>query len=463
MKNLSTVLLLSLLGSTLVVAASPGHSRDRLNERIYGRMERWFPINQGQSAESPQAFFSAFTASGAGTFGPCSSTPPTATNGAPILTTRATAGNCLKQGLALTGLLEGDLVSVPADTARVMPNFEGVLGVLVENLVTNLLLYSEQFENGAWVPYSDGSALFPVITPNVVNGLDGTLSADRMDLPATSAVQSSLIYQAVCVAGQNCSVGWFVRGVPGVSDSGTVDICAGNSGAVCAPCAFVSGSWSYCKRTGLAGSVGSVFIGNATFYNGGTTRPAQSVYIWGAHAFVNPYVAMYSKTTSSSSTVNADIVQVDVGASAPAPNAFSLAISSSGYNDVRDAAQYSAYFASNTTFFAENNPRGLWNYTNDAPPSVQRCIAGPESGVFSLTGAVALSTSTALKRAACWATGGNLMGSYNGLNMTPAPLNAGTFNAARYLNIGNSGASNLYLRPGLYSDLCFDPDSNFCR
>ena len=259
-------------------------------------------------------------------------------------------------------------------------------------------------------------------------------------------------------------MGWFVRGVPGVSDSGTLDICAGNTGPqTCTPCTYVSGSWSYCKRLGVANVVSSVFIGNATFYNGGTNRPAQSVYIWGAHAFVNPYVAMYARTTTSGATTDSDTVQIDLGPTAPAPNLFSIAISSSGYDDTKAAPQYSAYLATNSTSFVETNPRGVWNYTNDNPTTTQRCIAGPDSGVFTLTGQVALTSSLALKRAACWVTTGNLMGSYNGLMMPPTALNVGTFSPARYLNIGNSGGVNVYTRAGLFTDFCMDADPTRCR
>ena len=57
---------------------------------------------------------------------------------------------------------------------------------LVEKVRTNLLTYSEQFDNAAWVKTSTGTALAPVVTANAGIAPDGTTTADRVVFNATA-------------------------------------------------------------------------------------------------------------------------------------------------------------------------------------------------------------------------------------------------------------------------------------
>ena len=51
---------------------------------------------------------------------------------------------------------------------------------LIEIARTNLVLYSEQFDNAYWTKVQGGIALAPVVTPNVETAPDGTTTADRV-------------------------------------------------------------------------------------------------------------------------------------------------------------------------------------------------------------------------------------------------------------------------------------------
>lgn len=66
MKTVFKILVLGVLSLSAVVVAS-GQHRDRLNSRLYGRFERWFPILQGIGGDSPPApLFSFAPTSGQG-------------------------------------------------------------------------------------------------------------------------------------------------------------------------------------------------------------------------------------------------------------------------------------------------------------------------------------------------------------------------------------------------------------
>jgi hypothetical protein len=51
-------------------------------------------------------------------------------------------------------------------------------GILIEEQRTNLLLWSEQFDNAAWVKFGSGTGFAPVVTANAAISPDGTLNAD---------------------------------------------------------------------------------------------------------------------------------------------------------------------------------------------------------------------------------------------------------------------------------------------
>jgi hypothetical protein len=53
-------------------------------------------------------------------------------------------------------------------------------GLLIEEQRTNLLTYSEQFDDAAWAKVAAGTGSVPVVTPNTAVAPNGTLTADRI-------------------------------------------------------------------------------------------------------------------------------------------------------------------------------------------------------------------------------------------------------------------------------------------
>jgi hypothetical protein len=78
-------------------------------------------------------------------------------------------------------------------------------------------------------------------------------------------------------------------------------VCGWGSAFACAPCTFTTTAWTRCEVSGnLAGSPG-VFVGNSTANNGGTSRAANRVLVWGAQAEVGFAASSYIVTTGAAS------------------------------------------------------------------------------------------------------------------------------------------------------------------
>jgi hypothetical protein len=98
----------------LIASSALGQGRfDRFNQRTdQGRSTRGFE-------QSSYAFFEFAPASGAGMGTACACTTPTGAKGEALTFTRAGDATCSKQGLATTGIANGDLVACTGNQPRV--------------------------------------------------------------------------------------------------------------------------------------------------------------------------------------------------------------------------------------------------------------------------------------------------------------------------------------------------------
>lgn len=240
------------------------------------------------------AFFEAFPASGAGTTSACDTTAPTGAKGEALTFTRASAAYCTKTasgGLATTGIADGDLVSLSNNVARVEYDGAGVLGLRVENARTNATLQSQSFDSPTWSKTASGVAI-PTVTANAATAPDGTTTAERVQIPATTTTQYSFVSQgSACPATSTGSI--YIRGN---GTSGTIEMWFGSPGA-CLSCAYVSGSWTRCAKSGNA--AGFFVIGNDGTNCGSGTRSAQDVFIWQAQCETAGYATSPILTTTA--------------------------------------------------------------------------------------------------------------------------------------------------------------------
>lgn len=256
---------------------------------------------------------------------PCACTNPTGAKGETITLARASAGFCTK-GHVLSGIANGDLVSCGNNLARVMPGGDGTgaTGLLIEIPNTNVVLRSAELDNAAWTA-TGVTAAAPSVTADNATSPDGTTTAERVDFAATAAgEESSLVQTGIGGAGFTGSTSLYIKGVSG---SGTIDICT-NTGAAdtCTSCAYVSATWTRCTQLAkVIGAATNIAIGNLTRINGGTTRSANNVYIWGVQTEAGGEGTSYVATTGATATRASETAQASLSlANAAGSVAFSI-------------------------------------------------------------------------------------------------------------------------------------------
>lgn len=247
-----------------------------------------------RNTTKPLAFFEFAPASGAGLGPACACAAVTGAKGEAVTWTRGSTATCTKSA-SESSIANGDLVQCASNLPRVM-SLGGPLGVLVESSRTNNLVQSEAFDNAAWSTENTGSTA-PVIAADAATSPANTATADRVTFAATAAAQDSMKFIGGGCANP-CTLSVYAKGVSG---SGTFDICT--SGNLCGTCNYTT-AWGRCSVT-LAGA-GFAAFGNMTVYNGGTTRPSNDVYLWGAQGETATYATSYIPTTTVAVTRAAD-------------------------------------------------------------------------------------------------------------------------------------------------------------
>jgi hypothetical protein len=188
------------------------------------------------------------------------------------------------------------------------------LGLLVEELRTNLLLRSEEFDNASWTKTRSS------ITANTIVAPDGTLTGDKL-IEDTTASNTHRLSQAVTVAAIAYTLSFYAKAaernwikvisaaLTGVNfdlAAGTVGIAnSGNTGVITP----VGNGWYRCAVTFTPAS-GSRDVGielasgnNVTSYTG---DGYSGIYIWGAQLEAGAFPTSYIPTVASQVTRSAD-------------------------------------------------------------------------------------------------------------------------------------------------------------
>lgn len=394
------------------------------------------PILSSPSTSGSLAFFEFAPANGAGMGTACACAAITGAKGEAVTFTRTGDATCSRQGLATTGIANGDLVTCSANLPRVESS-GGVLGLRVEGARTNSTVRSQQIDNAAWTLGQTGVPGVPTVTADQATAPDGTLTADRVQIPATIAGQNSFAGQTGgCPVSTTAVSSLFVRGN---GSSGTMDVCLFTTGP-CVSCAFVAGSWSRCPTpSGTTGPSGDWYFGNLTNMNGGTTRSANDVFVWGAQCEAGAYATSYIPTTSAAVTRNAELASVALSPSTVATGSMAISV------QLMTTATQGVYVASAGASFQQ----GLITFGG------HRAYVGAVSLVGPL---VALGAGQ--RRLAEWWNGSSTNLILDGASTAGA---AGTPAATDTLRIGNYDATAGTIEPGIYSRACYDPDPTRCR
>lgn len=186
------------------------------------------------------------------------------------------------------------------------------LGLLIEENRTNLLTYSEQFDNAAW-PKTRAS-----IQSNVITAPDGTLTGDKFVedtstdshfIRRTGFSSAQYAYSIYAKAGERNwfflftgTIGtirtWFdlSNGIVGTSE-------AGHSSAKIEP---VGNGWYRCSVVAAAGIEAGIQLANADQGNVYTGDGVSGIYVWGAQLEAGSFPTSYIPTTTAAVTRNVD-------------------------------------------------------------------------------------------------------------------------------------------------------------
>jgi hypothetical protein len=224
-----------------------------------------------------------------------------AVKGADLSVTRATTATRVNSA----GLIESVATNVPRldYTNGTCPS------ILVEPQRTNLLTYSQQFDNAAWVKFNGAT-----VTPNAVISPDGTANADQLIASPTQEIYNggakplgSITYTVSCFAKYNGSVlklqmSDFATSLTEAQFNlqtgavGTISQGATWSNTTSSIQNYGNG-WYRCILTSTSPVTATIYnsiIGNA--------------YIYGSQLEAGSYATSYIPTTSASVTRNADVI-----------------------------------------------------------------------------------------------------------------------------------------------------------
>ena len=412
---------------------------------------RCFLNRSGNRPRENYAFFEFAPASGAGMGTACACTTPTGAKGEALTFTRTGNATCSKQGLATTGILNGDLVVCAGGQPRVESS-GGVLGLRVEGARTNETLRSQEINNVVWATTAAGVAA-PTITADFAAAPDGTTTADRMQIPAcpTAGVDASGVNQTSATIASPSSSSVYLKanaGTPSVSVC-MYGITTGTR--ACTQFALNTSTWTRAvvpNVTNTGGMNMEIACENRTAsYTGATNTGAADILVWGAQSEAGAYATSYIPTVAAGVTRNADDAYFDL-------STFTL-----GNLSLAATAQ-----TPSTT-----PVRRLHGALTKAPDDGANFIATHQDTVVlfgqftstagSSTWNTGLATTTGPVRAASFVNGANVGAC---INSTCATNPIGTFNPAqitspRRLRIGAYSTTNGNI-DGVATLVCFQPD-----
>jgi hypothetical protein len=421
---------------TLVAFGSFAQGRfDRVNKRTdQGRSKRGFLPQSG-------AFFEFATASGAGMGTACACTAVTGAKGETLTFTRTGNATCSKQGLATTGIANGDLVVCAGDQPRVESS-GGVLGLRVEGARTNSVIRSQEIDNAAWVKQGSSPPVAPTVTANSSTAPDATTTADTLAFPAVSvAATFSIAYATITgtAASWSCSV--YVRGA---STSGTTYLALTPNSATfnTVACPFTTTGWNRCAVTAtLTAAPWFVQVGVDLRDGAQAAQPAQDVLVWGMQCELGAYTTSYIPTVAAGVTRNIESPAFTLS-SAVGPSA-SIAASAQWPSTAVGAVNYLALgnVGDNMTLYRTND--------TGAGFQINATITAPAVASMGTTVHRAALADASGTRSAFWDLGS--------VAAPAASMAAGVTTVWIGRNVGGTPAD------GIVTRVCVDPDPTRCR
>lgn len=186
------------------------------------------------------------------------------------------------------GLLEQVATNVPRIDYD--PITLACTGLLIEEARTNLLVYSEQLDNAAWISFGTVARM-----PNTHVAPDGTLTADSLAISPVSGIYQSL----AAVPGQTYAVSFYIRGdsaqtIRAVSNT--------NLGEITSTTVVVTASW---QRVTIIKPTTTGVLVNLQL---DTSSTGAAFQVWGAQLEAGTFPTSYIPTIASAVTRAADVI-----------------------------------------------------------------------------------------------------------------------------------------------------------
>ena len=184
----------------------------------------------------------------------------------------------------------GLIQTAQANTARYQRNIAGAVQMLLEGAGSNLVAWSQQFDNSAWA--KGGGSTGGYVLPNMAIAPDGTFSADML---LSGGGDASFGQPPVLSAGIYTFSVWLKAG----SRNSVGLYSTMNSATVSRTCSLTS-AWQLFSLTFTYNQAGAVLIG------AGSTFTSGSIYAWGAQlesgSVATSYMPSIDSFTSRSGT-----------------------------------------------------------------------------------------------------------------------------------------------------------------
>jgi hypothetical protein len=287
------------------------------------------------------------------------------------------------------GLIQSAAINAPRfdfNPATLAP-----LGLLMEEQRVNLSLYSEQFDNAAWVK------LRASITANATTSPDGTASADKLIDDGVSIgvgfINQTITYTNVthtfsfyAKAGEVTSVTCYIVDTVGVvaASNATINL---TNGLVTSGSATVTDAGNGWYRIAVSG-LPSAGLGGARILLPADTATTNGFFIWGAQVEAGAFATSYIPTVAATVTRAADVAAITGAAFSPWFNASEGTIVSETAIYSTAARNSAAYDINDTT----GNNRIIYR-TITTTSTDQNVIRSGGALIASLVSGVAVTTS----------------------------------------------------------------------